>query len=284
MTEFFIGFILLLAGVTLLTFVSKGHKDIKENAKQTMLLPFVWALVFLLSTFLLILIDFLDHNDFWVLIGHQVLILILGVVYIYTVYKYLPWIQKELHLFELLLVFSVPLIVAGLQIIVLPKLPFLEESNVLNFIPAFIFFMVPTLAVKSFVYLLKIPDPVVEYKTWEYPVYDEIEPPSHEMPDIVPLNIAVAKKEDDKELVVIRANAPVQMNFGDFFYFLLQDYNLKDAAHPIYFANQYDTPYKWHFNFEPKWYQTTRVVDPSATIQENRIKENQKIICNRLLD
>ncbi|MEA3445416.1 MAG: TssN family type VI secretion system protein, partial [Bacteroidota bacterium] len=197
--------------------------------------------------------------------------------------RFLPWIEKELHLYELLLTLIILFIVSGLQIIVFKRFSFIEESYIVYFIPAFIFFIVPTLAIKSFVFLIKIPEPVIKHKTWTYPINDEIDAPSHEMPDVIPINIAVKKSIDDTNITVVRANAPTKMKLGDFFYFVLQDYNLKNAGDPIYFANPNDEVYKWYFNIAPNWYETTRYIDPNLSIEDNKIKENRKIVCTRLL-
>jgi hypothetical protein len=281
-SEFFIGFILLLVGITLLMFITKGHKAIKENAKQTMYLALSWAIGFLVCNFLVVYFDFLDVNSLWVLIGHQGVALCLGIGFILSLYRFLPWAQKELHVHELLLALTVPLIVAGLQILVFKRVPKVEDTFIVNFVPSFIFFIVPLLAVKSFVFMMKIPEAKVEHQTWVYPVNEDIDEPSHEMKDIIPINIAVNKSINDKNKIVIRANAPVKMKFGDFYYFVIEDYNLKNAQEPIYFADQYDQPYKWYFNIDPKWYETIRYINPDLTIEANKIGDNRKISCNRL--
>ncbi len=282
-TEFFIGFILLFVGITILMFVSKSHKAIKESAKQTLYITLVWSIVFLLINFLLVFIAIFDVNNLWVLVGHQVLALLLGIGFIISTYKFLPWIQKELHFHEMLLSLTVPLIVSGLQIIVFKRFNFIEDSFIVNFIPSLIFFIVPVLAIKSFVFLIKIPEPIVVHDTWTYPVDDDVDDPPHEMQNVIPINISVNKSINENKSTVLRANAPATMKFGDFFYFVLQDYNLKNAQEPIYFADQYDQPYQWYFNIEPKWYETTLYINPNQTIEENKIKENKKIICNRLV-
>jgi len=131
---------------------------------------------------------------------------------------------------------------------------------------------------------MKIPEPEIKHKTWVYPDNDEIDEPSNEMQDVIAINIAVEKEPGSNKFTVIKANAPVKMNFGDFFYFVIEDYNLKNAEKPIYFANKYDQNYEWFFNMRPVWYATTRYIDPNLTIQQNKIADKKNVECHRILD
>ena len=79
-----------------------------------------------------------------------------------------------------------------------------------------------------------------------------------------------------------KVKAPEHMEFGKLFYFFVDDYN---ALHPERKIEVMDTNNElagWIFYFKPHWWNSLRHIDANKTIEWNGIREENKIIVQRI--
>ena len=141
-------------------------------------------------------------------------------------------------------------------------------------------FFVPVSLYYTFEAAYNIPDPV--FASWVYPVNEQIELPD-ERPDekLLVIAFAIAKKASAPENKTnFRAKAPETMKLGDLYYHFINDYNELHSETTIEFEDDHDS-HEWWFRIKPRWYQANRILDPTLTIRENKIRENSVIICER---
>jgi hypothetical protein len=142
-------------------------------------------------------------------------------------------------------------------------------------------FFIPTLVLHTFEAAYGIPP--TEYKTWLYPLYDEIDlPPEDPRERLLVIGFEIAKKETDKK-TYFRIKAPEGIRLGDLYYHFLNDYNEVQSESKIAFTNNTNQPYEWWFRMKTKWWQPNRILNPDISVRENGITENSVIICERLM-
>ncbi len=75
------------------------------------------------------------------------------------------------------------------------------------------------------------------------------------------------------------------MELGELFYYFINDYNERHPQGQIMFSNGTGKPYGWMFYKKPKWYTIlTTYMDSDKTIYLNRIRENDVIVCSRIIE
>ena len=123
------------------------------------------------------------------------------------------------------------------------------------------------------------------YKTWQFPEnYKELAGVSdEEMRDLVVFTFLMDKDSKARKYSSYRGKAPTRIDFGRLFYNFVLDYNEKHSEDQIEIEGK-DGLYKWVFFLQPKWYETTKYIDPSLTIYMNGIEENSVIFCMRVKD
>ena len=92
------------------------------------------------------------------------------------------------------------------------------------------------------------------------------------------------KKINDGAITNFRAKAPVDMYFGELFYYFINDYNERHPDGRVEYVNGSGEPNGWVFYKKPRWHTLgTSYIDAEKTIFNNHIKENDVIICSRSL-
>ena len=127
--------------------------------------------------------------------------------------------------------------------------------------------------------------PAVEYKKWYYP--QKVEIPDLDKVDFTNsyvLTLEVRKKDNERMPTFMKFKAPLNnINFGDMFFLYLYEYNEAHREGPIEYMDANQKIYGWLFYIKPKhWWNSKRVLDPSLTIRENKIKENGVIVPERV--
>ncbi len=159
---------------------------------------------------------------------------------------------------------------------------FLKNPSFLYYplLMSLLFFFVPVLIYHTFKAGYDIPYPV--YSTWEYPLLQPLElPDEKENEKLYVIGFQIAKSSVDKEPTYFRAKAPAEMLLGELFYHFINDYNEVQSETPIEYKAGEDVPHAWYFRTRPKWYAFSMILDPGKTVDQNRIKENTVIICER---
>ena len=282
--DLLIGVIVIFIATISLLFMSSKRKPIKGNLKQTNIYLLIFALSSLIINlgFIYAMIHYYQYISLIYILGHQILFIGLGILHIFLAYKFLPWFLEELHIEQLFFSLIISLMAIGFQFMFFYRI-FDGENFVYPIIPSFIAFMAPSIIMKSYVYLMNIPEPQKKYLSWIYPKNDDIEEPDGtDLSGTIILNIYILKSTEDSEPSNYTVKAPVNMNFGVYIYFLIKNFNENNQEDPIRFYNEKGDFYSWYFSVKPKWFQSKRFIDPSLTIKENNLKDNITITCDRI--
>jgi len=159
---------------------------------------------------------------------------------------------------------------------------FLKDKSFLFYplLMSLLFFFVPMLVYHTFKAAYQIAQPV--YTTWQYPLGVPIElPDEKENERLYVIGFQIAKKSADRELTYFRAKAPAEMVLGELFYHFINDYNEVQSETPIEYIVTDEQAHTWYFRTKPKWYTFSAILDPYKTVDQNRIRENTVIICER---
>ncbi len=159
---------------------------------------------------------------------------------------------------------------------------FLKDKSFLFYpmLLSLLFFFVPFLLSSMFAAAYDIPRAV--FPTWQYPLLETIDlPDEKEGERLYVIGFEIAKKETDVQRTYFRAKAPEQMILGELYYHFINDYNELQSETPIQYTDRQGKAQEWHFRTKAKWYQRSRILDATRTIQAAGIKENTVIICER---
>jgi hypothetical protein len=159
---------------------------------------------------------------------------------------------------------------------------FLKDKSFLFYpmLLSLLFFFVPFLLNNTFIAAYEIPP--AAFPGWYYPVANAIElPDEKEGERLYVIGFEIAKKETDQKRTYFRAKAPEGMILGELYYHFINDYNELQSETPIQYLDAEGAPQEWHFRTRPKWYQRSRILDATQTIQQAGIRENTVIICER---
>lgn len=144
----------------------------------------------------------------------------------------------------------------------------------------FLVFFIPTFLNDTFNKAMAIPPKI--YKTWQFPEnYKELAGVSdEEMRDLVVFTFLMDKDRHAKKYSVYRAKGPTRVDFGRLFYNFVIDYNERHSEDQIEIEGS-NGLYSWVFFLQPKWYESTKYIDPDYTLYMNGIEENGVIFCMR---
>lgn len=218
---------------------------------------------------------------FWLLSG---LFLLFGIIHRLISHKqyFLSYHQDNNHVLigELLFALSIMLF----TIVVFSSLQYFLQNKDFLFYPIMmstLVFFIPVLFMQTFRAAYDIPPPV--YSTWTYPVNQIIDlPPENPRDKIVVIGFELRKKFKDTRRTYFRAKGPDNMELGQLYYFFINDYNDLHSETAIEFADKNQVADEWWFRKKTKWYQSTYVLDPSLSMNDNDIVENTVIICERI--
>jgi len=158
---------------------------------------------------------------------------------------------------------------------------FLKDKNFMFFpiLLCMLFFFVPVLLLQTFDAAMDIPLPA--YTTWQYPVKTIELPDEKENEHLYVIGFEIPKKKSDGKKTYFRAKAPENMLLGDLFYHFINDYNDLYSETPIEYLND-NIAQNWVFRTKPRWNRFSKILNPSLPVNENRIRENTVIICERV--
>lgn len=144
----------------------------------------------------------------------------------------------------------------------------------------FIIFFIPTFLNDTFNRAMSIPPKI--YKTWQFPenYKDLAGVDDEEMRNLVVLTFLMDKDKDAKKYSFYRAKGPTRIDFGRLFYSFVMDYNERHTENQIQTEDE-NGLFSWVFFLQPKWYESTKYIDPELTLYMNGIEENSMIFCMR---
>ncbi|MCD2423579.1 TssN family type VI secretion system protein [Niabella pedocola] len=258
--------------------VSKIRGSFKPFTKPTVYYILLYAVGFaiigLLSWF-----RFLESNTQQFLF-FQFFFLWLGILHVYTLTTRLKWVNEKTYWAEIFLTLAI-LFIGGLCFMMTYRL-FRKDYMDLTMATAAVIFFIPLIVYYTYKQAVAIPFKIL--KQWHYPAHMEIaEVDEKKLRNLLVISFEFHKKGADKHFTNFRAKAPVDMEFGELFYYFINDYNERHPSASIAYINEKGVPSGWIFFKKPRWYTLfTKYIDPERTIFINKIKENDIIICSRV--
>ncbi len=219
-----------------------------------------------------------QDNNLYEFVFYQICSLVIGILHCSMYRTYFQKFRQKSNGTEYLF---------SLVTIMYSAIPFIVIFTFLNGIDFsflmlghFIVFFIPTFLNDTFNKAMSIPPKI--YKTWQFPEnYKELAGVSdEEMRDLVVFTFLMDKDRHAKKYSVYRAKGPTRVDFGRLFYNFVIDYNERHTEDQI----EVEGPnglYSWVFFLQPKWYESTKYIDPDYTLYMNGIEENSVIFCMR---
>jgi len=257
--------------------ISRVRGSFKAFSKRTILYTLSFVLFLALSGFCIAL-PFTQY--LFAFLFFQGLFLGMGIVHLFAARRWLKWMgpgafwPEVLHLVVIMLLGAVGMIMTYRVVN--------REGAEIAMSTAAIFFLVPYFVHKTYLRSVAIPPKV--YKQWYYPAHaQEPELEEGKLKNLLVISFEFQKQTSDRYFTNFRAKAPVDMEFGQLFYYFINDYNDRHGGSSIRYANHQGDLHGWIFYRKPKWYHlSTKYIDTEKTIFINNIKENDVIICNRV--
>lgn len=212
----------------------------------------------------------------------QAYFLLLGIWHVYAMYRNLQW-SGDGKSFWMELLFTFIVSVFGCIGFLFLYRVFNKDGLQAIMATSIVFFIIPFLVYHTFKKAVDIPPKVL--KKWFYPVQEEIEEPQEsKLKNLLIISFEFKKRTDAAHYTNFRAKAPKDMELGQLFYYFINDYNERHTNSKIQFINEAGEPYGWIFYKKHRWYSIfTRYIDADKTTFINNIRENDIIICNRLV-
>lgn len=269
--------------VVMARIISRVRGSFKPYRKATILYMLVSLLFFSVIATSIHFVNFPEPvtiNLLTLYIFYQVYFLLLGIVHYHLMHKHLRWSGDEKSFWAELIFTIIVGMFGSMAFMAVYRL--LDKTGTEYIMATSIcFLIIPFFFYHTFLKAGKIPPKVI--KLWAYPVHEEIEEPDESsLRNLLVISFEFQKQIGDRHYTNFRAKAPTDMEFGQLFYFFINDYNERHPNSRIQFVNGTGEPHGWIFFKKPKWYSLiTEYIDPEKTIYINNIRENDVIICSR---
>ncbi len=273
-----VSMLFFLVGSAIMFIVKDIKKLFTKDKKKTIIYALILLLVFGLVGFLSSskVLNDTPLNSF---IGIQVLFLIMGGVHVWAMRKFFGDLSEDKTKMFNELFFTIGLLFLGI-IAFYRVITHFKPAFTLIFLAATLVFLVPLLFYKLYEFALLIP--VKIYEQWMYPLGENIKDPTpNELKDPLVISFEFKKTDKSKELTNFRVKAPANLEFGRLFYFFLTDYNERHPEGTIDFLDKEEKPNKWIFYKKPSFFRSAMYINPEKTTNNNSLKENDIIICER---
>jgi hypothetical protein len=280
--------LLLYLGIGLISFsaiigvfAKKIRSSFKPFSKRAIWYLLISVAVFAVTGLFIAASFFSSYNGYFIFF--QVLFLLYGGLHIYLMHKKMDW-GKEKQSFVPDLIFTFIILLAGSICFMLAYRWLNREGLEISMMFSTLFFIIPLFVWHTFLSALAIPPKVLNQ--WYYPVHEPMEDPEEsKLKNMLLISFEFQKNGQDTYFTNFRAKAPVDMELGELFYYFINDYNERHPQGQIHFSNGTGKPYGWMFYKKPKWYTVlTTYMDSDKTIYLNRIRENDVIVCSRILE
>ncbi|HMT28087.1 MAG TPA: TssN family type VI secretion system protein [Bacteroidia bacterium] len=258
-------------------------KALSGAKKVSTLIRVKYAIVFILLLSIPFAFGFLKIDTLpYFYICMQAYALLIGIIHLWQMGKRFDWrnvdsFYQKMNLSLTILILAI--ITGGVVVYFCPPI------NVywMIFPSSLLFFLFPLLAISTFDFAIRIPDPL--YKKWRYPENMILpDPDTIDFSNSHIVTFELKKNARDTGNTFMKFKAPQdRLTFGDLFYLYMTEYNEKNRESQIQYMNDSQHPYEWLFYIKPqKWWQSKIYIDPSLTVRENKIRENFIIISKRV--
>jgi hypothetical protein len=213
----------------------------------------------------------------------QLFFVLLGVLHIYFMPKYLAWSVGD-RSFWINVLYTFMVAVFGYMFFVVVFKWMNRDGYHYMAGASAAFFVIPFFVYHTFLKAVAMPPKI--FKQWYYPVNVEVqEPDDDKLKNMLVISFEFQKKLNDPHFTNFRAKAPRDMEFGQLFYYFINDYSERHPNSKIEFADKTAGPYGWIFYKKPRWYTiSTEYIDSEKSFYANRIRENDVIVCRRSLN
>jgi Type VI secretion system, TssN len=277
--------ILGLGGISLMAimgkYISKIQGTFQPYLKATVIYLLLAALLFGILGF-----AGMESLFFWPIRSYVVLqfiFVMLGVVHLYMMPHYLGWSTKE-KAFGIKILYTVIVGIFGYMFFVVAFKWMNKDGYHYIAGSSCIFFIIPLFVEHTFLKAVDMPPKI--FSQWFYPMNIEIqEPEDDKLKNMLVISFEFQKKINEAHFTNFRAKAPRDMEFGQLFYYFLNDYNERHPNSKIEIADSTMESYGWIFYKKPRWYSlSTKYISTEKTFYANRIKENEVVVCRRSLN
>lgn len=271
-----------VGGIGLMTVTGRLVAKVRGSFQPYLKRSIIYLLVFMIVAGLIGLSGFADvfRRPGLVFIITQLLCVLLGVLHIRTMRRYLKWTGGR-RTFWLEVMYTVVISAFGYMAFVL-VFKLLNKDGYHWFMASCIAWV---LIVQFIYHTFKkaIDIPVKIYSQWYYPLHEEMEDPDEEkLKHLILITFMFQKKTADNFFTNFSAKAPVDMDFGQLFYYFINDYNDRYPNGKIQYVNERNEAFGWTFYRKPKWWEIkTHYIDVEKTFFLNRIRQNDVIVCLR---
>lgn len=277
-TMLIFGLIATGSSVFMVKLISRIHGSFKPYFKATMLYLLV-AILLMSAVASVSYWSYLKDQQLSHLL-FQAYFLILGTVHVNWLKEYIKWAGNEQSLWVEFLFTVILGLLGGIGFMAVFSW-FSEDVLAVNMSMSVILFVVPWLVNQTYLNAISIPAPIL--KQWFYPVSQEVdEPDEDKLKNLLVISFVIQKQLRDSHKTNFRAKAPIDMDLGELFYYFINDYNERHPNDKIEYVDQQGEPFGWVFYKKPLLsIPQKQYVDAEKTIYNNKIKENNVIICNR---
>ncbi len=212
----------------------------------------------------------------------QVFFLLMGSAHVYYMQHYIKWSNMDKTFVPELLFTALVCVVGCIGFLLVYRLVN-NKGMEYYMLAGSLFFIIPFFFYNTFIKAISVPPKIV--KEWFYPVQEEPgDPDEAKLKNLLVISFEFRKKIHDVTVTNFRSKAPADMNFGELFYYFINDYNERHPDSKVEFVNREGEPNGWIFFKKPRWYTLlTNYIDADKTIFNNRIRENDVIVCTRSL-
>lgn len=258
--------------------INRIRGGFKAFSKRTIIYTLAYGALFGLIGFAIASPWPYHYGQYFILF--QALSLGAGILHLFTMRRWLKWTGPGAFWPEVLHLIAINLL-GGIAMIMTYRIVNREGMEI-AMATSTLFFLIPYFIYQTYSRAIAIPPKI--YKQWYYPIHS-MEPDIDEakLRNLLVISFEFQKQTADKYFTNFRAKAPVDMEFGQLFYYFINDYNERHDKSTIRFNKQTGEMHGWIFYKKPKWYTLfTKYIDAEKTIFINNIRENDIIICNRV--
>ena len=277
--------ILGLGGFSLMAIMGRVVGKIRGSFQPYLKVCIIYLLV---ASVLFALVGFVGINSlfFYPLRSYiilQLIFILFGVLHIYFLPKYMDWATDE-KAFPMIVLFTFAIAIFGYMFFVVIFKWMNNDGYHYMAGSAIAFFIIPLFVYKTFTKAIAISPKI--FVQWFYPVNREVQDPDDDkLKNMLVISFEFQKKLNDEHFTNFRAKAPRDMEFGQLFYYFINDYSERHPNSKIEIADKNMDPYGWIFYKKPRWYTINTVyISSEKTFYANRIKENDIIVCRRSIN
>ncbi len=277
--------ILGLGGISLMAimgkYIAKIQGTFQPYIKSTVIYLLLVALLFGLLG--VIGIESFFHFPTMSFIILQAIFLIIGIMHLSYMTEYLGWAKHEKS-FGIKILFTIIVALFGYMFFVVVFKWMNKDGYHYILGGAALFFIIPLFVEHTFFKAVEMPPKI--FTQWFYPINIEIQDPDDDkLKNMLVISFEFQKKINEPHFTNFRAKAPRDMEFGQLFYYFINDYNDRHPNEKIEIADKNMESYGWIFYIKPRWYSlSTKYISTEKTFYANRIKENEVIVCRRSLN